>query len=60
MLMTVDVFPLKFLAMESTISKVVSDLTWKPPWNITGFNYLLYKGNQKYRLFDKNYQAAVN
>ena len=37
--MAEDVLPLEFLAIVATISKVVSDLTWRPPWNITGFNY---------------------
>ena len=32
-----DVLPLEFPAMVVTISKVVSDLTLKPPCNITGF-----------------------
>ena len=38
LLMAEDVLPLEFLAMVATISKVVSDLTLKPPWNITGFS----------------------
>ena len=35
LLMAEDVLPLEFLSMVVTISTVVSDLTWKPPWNIT-------------------------
>ena len=35
--MAEDVLPLEFPAMVATISKVVSDLTLKPPCNITGF-----------------------
>ena len=36
--MAEDVLPLEFPAMVATISKVVSDLTLKPPWNNTGFS----------------------